>query len=149
MWRNNSDTVRDLVPRYRSAREEAAILLHHDAITGTHSLLVKRDYKNRIAEISQSLKDTNSRLMRALGEDRGGEGEDKLKRVAEKVMGENGVGVKVVRVFNTQMKEVKDKIVKVNSPIGKISLILDTSLQVLSSQSHTFPTWDVYSSRPK
>jgi hypothetical protein len=38
----------DYEQRYRDANEKSLILIHHDAITGTHSLTAKRDYDDRI-----------------------------------------------------------------------------------------------------
>lgn len=37
-------------------------MIHHDAITGTHSLTAKRDYEERINEAEALLADTNAKL---------------------------------------------------------------------------------------
>jgi hypothetical protein len=44
----------------------AAVLMHHDAITGTHSLKVKRDYEYRLEEANNHIKETNLNLLNAV-----------------------------------------------------------------------------------
>lgn len=51
---------------YREAQEQASILLHHDAITGTHSLSTKQDYEERIKEATQLIADTNMNALDVL-----------------------------------------------------------------------------------
>ena len=49
-----------LIAQYDKAQQSLSILLHHDAITGTHTLNVKRDYENMITKAFQQIK-TNER----------------------------------------------------------------------------------------
>lgn len=48
---------------YLRTRQEAAILMHHDAITGTHSMTVKRDYQNRIDNLFDDIDLNNHNLL--------------------------------------------------------------------------------------
>lgn len=62
---NDVDTLAtwDFDLAYRELTEKASFLQHHDAITGTHSLTVKRDYDARINDTESMLELTNLRLI--------------------------------------------------------------------------------------
>ena len=40
-----------------------ALLTHHDAITGTHSLNVRRDYQTKISIATNLIKDNNAKVV--------------------------------------------------------------------------------------
>lgn len=44
-------------------REQSSILLHHDAITGTHTLLTKKDYELRIEQAEMLINSNNQDML--------------------------------------------------------------------------------------
>ncbi len=70
----------------RDAQEKALILIHHDAITGTHSLTAKRDYDERILQVDQILQTNNNNMIQEYDRlYKGVYGRTRLEEIATKI----------------------------------------------------------------
>lgn len=67
--------------KMESIERATSILMHHDAITGTHSLTAKRDYIERIAQNDKTMDEITIKIMDDLEEVDLDEGNDRLKEV--------------------------------------------------------------------
>ena len=60
------DNIESLYEKYLEASQKSSVLIHHDAITGTHSLSTKRDYEGMIEETKKILLETNEKVISVL-----------------------------------------------------------------------------------
>ena len=62
-------------------------MLHHDAITGTHSLTAKRDYDDKINKVNNIISNTNQLIIQDIDHlYKGTYGTTKLEEVASKLL---------------------------------------------------------------
>jgi hypothetical protein len=81
----------------------ASILLHHDAITGTHSVAVKIDYEQRMTEAKSLLKQNNEKLLNNYALSVGRPGETKLNKISEALLrtySRSEVTLRHLQIFN-------------------------------------------------
>lgn len=63
---NMNPDLSELLASIERTQQNSSILLHHDAITGTHNLLVKRDYEDRIQSAMNQIKTNEKKTLETL-----------------------------------------------------------------------------------
>lgn len=79
-------------------------MTHHDAITGTHALKVKRDYDYRLEQANTLIQTTNKKILESLDDIYiQGDSQSKLRLLAEKILNmhpNEETFAQLIRVFN-------------------------------------------------
>jgi len=135
----NSESLSSLsVLSLLSVKQDATVLLHHDAVTATCMGSVFLDYIRRLEEVQQDLKDNEEDIMEKLklvktGED--DKGKENMKTLKE-VLGDVKSKTKMYRVFNSELqpKEYQSLEIEVNK--NSVYLAIDENLKILTLQQN-------------
>jgi hypothetical protein len=111
--------------------------MHHDAITGTHSLSTKRDYEVTIEQTNKLLEDTNQKVVQSIESifaeaSVNSEMYNVAKRIVEMHPNEETTA-KLIRVFNSQVSTVDGKMIKVEVNRKTIPIVFNSEMHPLTT----------------